>query len=819
MRMPRPRRRALRPLALAALVPALSLALVLALPAAPALAAATPPSLGDAAPAGAPRAMPAHPDLLKHLGRKKAAALHLKAVPVDEREMLAILPSEKSAAAVTGTGTALVILWQFVDHPADPVAHPPSAYDELLFSTGTLPTGSMNDFYLENSYGAYGVDGGISGWTTASNTYASYANPDGSQDSGTARQMIIDAVAQLDPTVDFSLYDNDGPDGIPDSGDDDGYVDALFFIHAGPGQEQSGDPADIWSHAWGFSGGLPTGDGVSIYRYSVEPEALTNGSLMSVGVFAHEFGHVLGLPDLYDTDYSSNGIGEWGLMSGGSWNQRAGEPAGSRPAHLTAWCKSVLGWLTPTIVTSSTAGVVIPPAETSPVAYRIFRDGVTSGPEYFLVENRRRIGFDEGLVRRQILLGLPAPEGLVIYHVDETVGGNSSDRHRLVDVVEASPWLSGGQWFEHMDGLLTSGSIAKLSNNNRGDNGDLWPGFSTFNADSTDWTPPRDRDRFADDTVPSAQDYFCDRTGIAVENIALSGQDVVADFTIGAVAKRLDKALGQAVFDFETGTDGWKFCNSYVHQDTDYGSGCAGTGGLWFGLNDPSWVCPPGYGNGWEDFTWQTMTVGPSAQVTIRHKYELEYNYDFAYIEARCAGDPGATWRQIASFTGESGCRTDTYSLPAALFSDCPSSGGLIDIDLRLRFSSDGGWSAQDGAYCGLGWWVDEVSVQDVVTGVDDTPGRGMEAYLMPPRPNPFNPTTSLRFHVPAGAGRAELSILDQRGRHVTTLLSELAPAGGWLQVTWDGRDASGRQQPSGIYFAVLDVDGARQTRKMALVK
>jgi M6 family metalloprotease-like protein len=762
--------------------------------------------------------MPPHPDLVRKLGRSGLAALTGEATPARMYTEMRDQRAKSAPTRISGTGTCLVILWEFTDHPADQVNHPNSAYVELLFSGSTLPTGSMNDFFLENSHGAYGVAGDVIGWTTSEQPYSFYEP----HDASTTQDMIADAIAQLDPTVDFSLYDNDGPDGIPSSGDDDGYVDALFFVHAGPGQEQTGDPNDIWSHAWSFWNGLSTNDGVAIRRYSVEPEEHQDGGLVTVGVFCHEYGHVLGLPDLYDTDYSSSGIGEWGLMSGGSWTHRPADPPGSSPAHLTAWCKKELGWVVPTVITTTTLAVTIPPAETNAVAYRIFRGGATSGDEYFLCENRRNVGFDEGLVRRQILLGLPMPEGLIIYHIDESNSSNTNDTQRLVDVVEASPWFRGpGDWYETLDGPRDTGLYQNLSQFNRGDNGDLWPGFTAFNADSTDWVAPRDRNRFADDSVPPAEDHFCDPTGIAVQNIALAGDDVLADFIIGAYrAENVLPPDAQAVWDFEAGTDGWQFCRSFVHHDLLYGDGCPGTGGLWFGLDNPDFDCPPGYGNNWNDFTWHRVAAAAGASITIRHKYDMESGYDFAHLEVRCASDPQAPWHELAEYTGTSGCVTQTYPIPPSILSECEDPDyGLALLDLRLRFTSDGAWSAEDGRYCGLGWWVDEVSVEGTVTAAGDaTPGVGLPAQLLPAFPNPFNPSTVLRFHVPAGSSQVGLTIYDQRGRKVRDLVSSVAAAG-WLEAVWDGCDETGKSLASGIYFARLDVDGLAQVQKLALLK
>ena len=490
------------------------------------------PALATAGPRTLPRPVAADPALTARLDPAAVAKLAGGFHP-EQQLYLESREVRKSGgpAKIAGTGKCLVVLVKWADHPADVVAHPQADYQSMMFSVGVWPTGSMNDFYLENSYGQYQVQGLISGWHTAT---VPYANIDPT-DYGRIRSMIAAVMLQLDPVIDYSQFDNDGPDGVPDSGDDDGIVDSFFFVHAGPGREQTGDDNDIWSHAWAFSPPLATNDGVKLKRYSVEPEMLMDGTLITVGVFCHEYGHVLGLPDLYDVDYTSSGIGDWGLMSGGSWGRTAGEPAGSSPSHFCAWCKKELGWIVPTAITSDALGVSIPPVETSPTAYRIFRDGASTGDEYFLVENRQAMGFDGSLTRRQVDLGLPQAAGLAIYHVDESVSSNSDERHRLVDVVEASPWFrSPTDWIENLDGPRDYALQFWLNEYNRGDNGDLWPGWTAVSADSSDWIGPRDRDRFADDTIPPAEDNECDPTGVAVENITPSGDDVIADFVFGA---------------------------------------------------------------------------------------------------------------------------------------------------------------------------------------------------------------------------------------------------------------------------------------------
>jgi len=343
---------------------------------------------------------------------------------------------------------AVVILLQFPDWPADTLNHTPAKFADLLFSRGTHPTGSLRDYYAEVSRDAFDVDGIVTRWYTATREYAEYANSQGGFGVApqNAQQMALDAIRLADPDVDFSQFDNDGPDGTPNSGDDDGEIDGLFIVHAGPGGEETGSDTDIWSHKWNMPGGHATVDGISAFAYTTQPERWqsttpynTAGDLMSVGVFCHEFGHVLGLPDLYDTSGlpgASEGLGEWDLMASGLYNHMPGAPTGSKPAHLSAWSKMTLGWLEPTWVLEDTLSVTIPPVESTGQAYRLWTNGVDAG-EYFLIENRQPVGFDSALVRSTVERPVPqTAHGLIIYHVDPGIIGNNIAAHKMVDIEE-----------------------------------------------------------------------------------------------------------------------------------------------------------------------------------------------------------------------------------------------------------------------------------------------------------------------------------------------------------------------------------------------
>jgi immune inhibitor A len=252
------------------------------------------------------------------------------------------------------------------------------------------------------------------------------------------------------------------------------------IIAAGTGGEVSGNTGDIWSHKWNIS--TKTVDGIKINSYFMAPE---DGR---VGVFAHELGHLLlGLPDLYDTDYSSRGTGRWDLMAGGSWNN-----SGHTPAHPTAWCKAKVGWVSPTVIYNQQQTVTIQPYATNPQVYKL-PIGSSGSKEYFLLSNRQQAGFD---------VHLPG-EGLIIEHVDDNQANNTDENHYLVDI-------------EQCDGL------SHLNKNaNSGDSNDPFP-CSTNSA-------------FTASTTPNSKAYDGSDPQIKVEQIQRSGDNVTAEIRVGSV--------------------------------------------------------------------------------------------------------------------------------------------------------------------------------------------------------------------------------------------------------------------------------------------
>ncbi|ASK64307.1 protease [Virgibacillus phasianinus] len=215
---------------------------------------------------------------------------------------------------------------------------------------------SMKQYYEQQSGGSYTVDGEVAGWYTADHPAAYYGGnvpaPDGSD--ARARELVYEALtkAAQDPNVDLSEYDvwdRDDYDGDGVLAEPDGLIDHLMVIHAGVGEEAGGGSLGgdaIWSHRWnlgpspvavpGASSDSDRFDGqLGAWDYTIEPE---DGA---AGVFAHEYGHDLGLPDEYDTQYSGEGeaVAYWSLMASGSW---AGDVPGTEPPGISAYSKEML---------------------------------------------------------------------------------------------------------------------------------------------------------------------------------------------------------------------------------------------------------------------------------------------------------------------------------------------------------------------------------------------------------------------------------------------------------------------------------------------
>jgi M6 family metalloprotease-like protein len=435
--------------------------------------------------------MPPHPDRVAESEAMKAFgedAVDFEALTEEWREKGINTPSDFNLAPFLATSDTFNILTILIDFPDKASQTAEEFFDTLVYEDRV---GTVKNYYLENSYGVFNfttvtLPSGI-GWVTSPEN-AGYYTSGGNYGLGTypnnAQGLVEDAVDLADPLVDFSQFDNDS----------DGWVDGLIVVHAGRGAEYTMNANDIWSHKWG----IPTRskDGKNISLYSMMPEYWVTSGDMTCGVYVHELGHVLGLPDLYDTDNSSSAAGRWSVMASGSWNG----VNGSSPSHFDAWSRIQLGFASSTNVASTMMGVSIPAVEDSATIFRLWTSG-TVGDEYFLVENRQQTGYDASL----------PSEGLLIWHIDDAVATDNDN-----EWYPPSHMGSG----HYMVALEQADSLWQLEKKQSyGDGGDPFPGGYV----NRNFTPL---------TTPNSDDYAGDNTLVAITNISDAAAVMSADFTV-----------------------------------------------------------------------------------------------------------------------------------------------------------------------------------------------------------------------------------------------------------------------------------------------
>jgi immune inhibitor A len=252
-------------------------------------------------------------------------------------------------------------------------------YEEMFNGDGE----SFKNFYSQLSSGRYSVTNTVTDWVEVPGNASSYGD-NAIEDSGGAWSFIRDSAdawyqsqldagktpAEIDDYLSqFDVWDRDDYDHDGDFNEPDGYIDHFQAVHSGGGEEAGAGEDMIWSHRWyafpnldgsvgptvngtaNLAGGTQVGQSkYFIGDYTVEPE---NGGL---GVFAHEFGHDLELPDFYDTNAGENGTAFWTLMSSGSWLNHGGDDIGTTPGLMGPEEKLFLGWLDYTEVNSGQNG-------------------------------------------------------------------------------------------------------------------------------------------------------------------------------------------------------------------------------------------------------------------------------------------------------------------------------------------------------------------------------------------------------------------------------------------------------------------------------
>ncbi len=364
-------------------------------------------------------------------------------------------------------------------------------------------TGSVKDYYRDNSMGAFVPDFHVVGPYTLSHELAYYGGNDDNDEDRNPREMVSEAcrLAKADnPDLNFSQFDNDG----------DGYMDNCYIIYAGYSEASTANDNDIWPHSWTMGDEQFGIDGITINNYSCSaelvgaPGSYSKPAMDGIGTFTHEFGHILGLKDMYDTDSYTNGYGvdpgDYSLYASGSYNNDS-----RTPPYLMAFERMQLGWASEgTDITElkDAEDVTLEGLSTNKARYINAQPGRAAGTgyEWFGLENRQKTGWDKYI---------PA-HGLLIYHYDYTSemqklywdvnGPNNNAKHRCLYIKAA-------------DGIDDANTRS----------GDTYPGTSANTA-------------FTDTTTPNSLNWNGDPVGVPVTSI--TEKDGVILFQVnGGVSK------------------------------------------------------------------------------------------------------------------------------------------------------------------------------------------------------------------------------------------------------------------------------------------
>lgn len=319
----------------------------------------------------------------------------------------------------TGKVKGLVILVEYKDVKFT-MNDPYSYFNDMLNKEGFDEyggTGSARDYFLQNSNGLFDPEFDIYGPYTLPNNREYYGGNNHYGEDQAPEEMIIEACRGLNSRINFADYDMDG----------DGWVDNVFVFYAGQGEASGGPDDSVWPHQWELTeaGKEITLDGKKISKYACSNE-WEDGRPDGVGTFIHEFSHVMGLPDLYETSDDGESVtpGEWSVLDYGPYNND-----GRTPPNYSIFERNAMGWCEPQVLdgpatitldnfADTNNGCIIPTTEET---------------EFFLLENRQQEGWDTYL----------PGHGMLIWHVDfvqsvwDSNAVNNTPSHMYVELEKA----------------------------------------------------------------------------------------------------------------------------------------------------------------------------------------------------------------------------------------------------------------------------------------------------------------------------------------------------------------------------------------------
>lgn len=400
---------------------------------------------------------------------------------------------------VVGNRKALVLLVEFTDKKNSTT---PQVFNNLLFNSQY----SFKNYYLEVSWNQLTIDGYVNDeWLEASNNRSNYVDTTFVNGHFVKAQTLVEEalnIAKNENKLNFSDYAKDGE------------IELLIVVYAGSGMDTKLNAKYIRPHTDKLFNPVEVAPGIWARNYSIIPELPSD----DVGVFCHEIGHQLGLPDLYKEGYSPI-VGGWCLMGVGDHNN-----GGRTPAHLSAWCKIHLGWTNPTVIDGSIKSqnlTAVNDSNPENKIYKVLVDG-SNGREYFLVENRQQSGFD---------VGLPA-SGLLIWHINENnciYSAPNYDPENFFLTLEQSD--GNEELKENMLVVEKLEGVTLAQKDLTGDNGDPYPGVTNNTI-------------FDDNSNPPSRTNKNTPSGVVINSISNADQLMTANMGTVANVGNIQRASG-----------------------------------------------------------------------------------------------------------------------------------------------------------------------------------------------------------------------------------------------------------------------------------
>ncbi|MGK0248848.1 MAG: immune inhibitor A [Oleispira sp.] len=401
--------------------------------------------------------------------------------------------SKSASSFASSDKTSQPVLLIRVSFNDQDFTYPRSEFQNLMFSSDP-DASSVTRYFLENSYQQFHIQPATENQGIANDgiidIFLPYAHPNFGEDYGARSQALVrDALATADLYINFRAFDRNFDAEISSS------ELSIIFMIAGYENAYGGSSAsepNVWAHKSNLTDA--SYDEVSLTAFAMFGEQHQD-HLATIGIISHEMGHLMfALPDLYDRQGNSNGIGSWGLMGLGSWNARGGY-SGSSPAHMMAWSKEKAGFLQPEDITGNNLYIDLVSATLAPEAMRVWLDPFRHG-EHFLLEYRKHSNLDRAL----------PGAGLLITHIDDWVGYGTSGpqndvvEHKLVDIEEAD------------------GRDDLDQRENRGDRFDVYNDYYG-------------QDYFGSSSFPTSLDYQGNASGVEISNIRV-GDRVQANIAL-----------------------------------------------------------------------------------------------------------------------------------------------------------------------------------------------------------------------------------------------------------------------------------------------